>query len=396
MKFTKHTLPNGLTILHEKRDVNVTTVMLAAKYGSAYETKEQKGMAHFIEHLCFKGTKKRTTREIAKEVEDLGAQLNAFTSEEVTAYFVKLSSRHLDKAMDVIFDVFFNPTFPEEEVKKEASVICEEIKMYEDNPQYHSYDKIKENLYEEPFGLNIAGSQENVLSMTREQLYKQHRRLYHPANAILIVIGNNTFEDVKKLAELHSVERTGEKENIKPIITRTKETTEQRTQLQQTNIALGIPFPLTKQKEYYAAEIFNTILGEGMSSNLFTEIREKRGLVYGIHSHLDSGTHYGYFMISAGTDPTKTEEVIQLAKKEYQKMKEVTKEQIEEAKTKILGKKSVKEEDSSHTAIELLTKELAGNAEEYYKHEEHLKEVTLEDIKTLAEKTNWSSFTLGP
>ena len=129
MKFSKKVLDNGLMVLHEKRDVPVTTVMLAVKYGAAYEKGEEKGMAHFMEHLCFKGTEKRTVEEIAREVESVGGILNAFTHEEVTAYHVKLPSKHLEIAMDVIFDVFFNASFPEEEVEKEANVVCEEIKI---------------------------------------------------------------------------------------------------------------------------------------------------------------------------------------------------------------------------------------------------------------------------
>ena len=130
----KKVLDNGLTVLFEKRDVPVTTVMLGVRYGSAYESSDEKGMAHFIEHMCFKGTEKRTVKQIAENVEKVGGDLNAFTSEEFTVYHVKLPSAHLNVAMDVIFDIFFNAIFPESDVKKEANVICEEIKMNRDNP----------------------------------------------------------------------------------------------------------------------------------------------------------------------------------------------------------------------------------------------------------------------
>ena len=200
MKFEKKVLQNGLTILFEKRDVPVTTVMLAAKYGAAYESNEEKGMAHFMEHLCFKGTKKRSAKQIAEEVEKFGGDLNAFTHEEVTAYHVRLPSEHLGIAMDVIFDIFFNASFPEDEVKKEANVICEEIKMYRDNPRAHVVEKIKENLYEKPFGDFIGGSQEGVRGMTREQLYEKHRKMYVPNNSIFCVVGNNDFDEVIAMA----------------------------------------------------------------------------------------------------------------------------------------------------------------------------------------------------
>jgi len=206
MEFKKKVLNNGLTVLFEKRDVPVTTVMLAAKYGSAYETRSEKGMAHFMEHLCFKGTEKRNVKQIAEEVERLGGDLNAFTHEEVTAYHVKLPSEHLNVAMDVIFDIFFNASFPEDEVEKEGNVICEEIKMYRDNPRMHAVEMIKKNLYEEPFGDFIGGSQENVKKMTRKDLFNKHREIYVPSNSILCVIGNNEFDEVVKMAESMSVD----------------------------------------------------------------------------------------------------------------------------------------------------------------------------------------------
>ena len=201
VKFSKIKLKNGLTVLHEKRDVSVTTVMLGVKYGSAYESEKEKGIAHFIEHLCFKGTKKRNTKQIAFELEKVGGILNAFTAEEETAYHVKLPSEHLELAMDVIFDIFFNPLFPEEEVKKEANVICEEIKMYHDNPRAHVFEQIKKGLYKYPFGMFGAGTQENVRGMTRQQLFDKHREIYSPGNSVLVVVGNNEFEEVVKFAE---------------------------------------------------------------------------------------------------------------------------------------------------------------------------------------------------
>ena len=197
MKFTKKVLDNGLTILHERREVPVTTVMLAVKHGGANEKEEEKGMSHYMEHLCFKGTKKRPLKEeIAGEIEKKGGIINAFTTEESTAYFTKLPSEHLEIAMDVIFDIFFNPTFPEEEIEREGNVIIEEMKMIEDNPARYIHDKLQESLYEPPFGMGIIGTRKGIKSMTREQLLKKHRKTYFPANSILVVVGNNNFSDI--------------------------------------------------------------------------------------------------------------------------------------------------------------------------------------------------------
>lgn len=270
MEFKKKILKNGLTVLFEKRDVPVTTVMLACRYGSAYETKDEKGMAHFIEHLCFKGTKKRTTREIASEVERVGGDLNAFTHEEVTAYHVKLPSNHLNIAMNVIFDVFFNPIFPEEEVQKEAGVICEEIKMYQDNPRAYTIENIKSNLYEDPFGESIAGTQDNVRGMTREMLLKRHDEVYVSKNSILTIVGNNDFDEILDIIESMDIREGVVDLEIPEIKPKIEKTTESRKDIQQTNLALGFHFPKNDEQMKYAAEVFSEILGGGMSSNLFT------------------------------------------------------------------------------------------------------------------------------
>ncbi|NYZ76825.1 insulinase family protein, partial [Candidatus Micrarchaeota archaeon] len=300
-EFNRKKLENGLTVLHEKRDVPVTTVMLAAKQGAINESEKEKGISHFIEHLCFKGTEKRTIKEISFPLEKVGGILNAFTSEEITAYHVKLPSRHLEIAMDIIFDVFFNPTFPEEEVAKEANVICEELRMRHDDPRGHSINEIKRCLYGEPFGLDIGGTEENVRSMSQKQLLERHRSVYCPENAVLCVVGNNEFSDVLGFAEKFAVEREMKNGQAMPEIKfRNLAESETRKELQQAVVAIGFHFPKMAEKERYAAEIFSAILGEGMSSKLFTEVREKRGLVYRVRSELDTGKNYSYMIIFAG------------------------------------------------------------------------------------------------
>ena len=285
--------------------------MLGFWFGAGCDSVEEKGSAHFIEHLCFKGTEKRGVREVAEEVEKVGGILNAFTHEEVTAYYVKLPSEHLGVAIDVIFDVFFNPIFPEGDVAREAGVICEEIKMCRDNPTRHVFDRIKENLYERPFGYHGAGRAEVVRAMTREQLLKKHDDIYVPENSVLCVVGNNDIDEVVALAEKLSGEKgSGEKLKVPDIVLRNVKDEEKRSGLEQVNIALGFHFPKASEKGRYVSEVFSAILGQGMSSKLFSEVREKRGLVYGVKSDLDVGKDYGYMIIWAGTDPEKVEEVI--------------------------------------------------------------------------------------
>jgi len=396
MEFKKKVLKNGLTVLHEKRDVPVTTVMLGAKFGAAYETSEEKGIAHFMEHLCFKGTEKRDVKQIAEEVEKVGGDLNAFTHEEITAYHVRLPSKHLNVAMDVIFDIFFNASFPEAEVEKEGNVICEEIKMFRDNPRMHVLDKIKNNLYEKPFGGFIGGTKETVKSMDRKQLFEKHRSIYVPKNSILCVVGNNDFDEVVKLAESFSVDREGGEVSLPKIKLREVKDVEKRGDIHQANLALGFHFPILNDKKRYAAEVFSTILGQGMSSKLFSEVREKLGLVYVIKSELDLGKNYGYMIIWAGTDPGKVKQVIDISLKEYGKMSEVSEEELEEAKVQVIGNRHVESEGSNDTAVNLIMEEASGNSEDYYEYEKNIRAVSLKDIKALAKISEYASFSLEP
>ncbi len=391
-QFRKIKLKNGLVILHEKRDIDVTTVMLATRFGSGYESEQEKGIAHFVEHLCFRGTKKRTSREIAFGLEKVGGVLNAFTSEEETAYHVKLPSDYLELAIDIIFDVFFNPIFPEEEIEKERNVICEEIKMYRDNPSLHILKKIKELLYENPFGIFGAGSLDSVKKITREELIEKHKQMYCSENAILCVVGNNKFEDVVKFAERFSVEGNFKSVKMPEIKLRNKEEKEIRKDLEQANIVLGFHFPF---KQRYACEIFSVILGQGMSSKLFEEVREKRGLVYAIKSEIEIGKNYGYMIIYAGTDKNKTEEVKKICLEEFRKMKNLGEEELEDGKKQVIGNYDIASEDSANAALGLILNEVFEKAEDYYDYEKKIRGVSLEDIKELAEGINFSSFVLS-
>ena len=396
MKFQKVKLKNGLTILHEKRDVPVTTVMLATKYGAMYELEEEKGIAHFIEHLCFKGTEKRGVKEIAEEVEKVGGVLNAFTHEEVTAYHVKLPSEHLGVAMDVIFDIFFNASFPEAEVEKEANVICEEIKMYHDNPRAHVLDKIKMNLYEGAAGMFGAGTEESVRGMTREQLFGRHREVYIPSNSVLCVVGNNDFDEVVSLAEKLVVNRDGNIGSVGEIKKKSVKDSEKRDGVQQTNLAMGFHFPCAGESGRYAAEVFYTILGQGMSSKLFSEVREKRGLVYSVKTELDLGKNYGYMVIWAGTDSSNVKKVINICLEEFGKMGGISEGELEEAKIQVIGNRHVESEGSNETAVNLIMEEIVGDVGDYYDYEKKINSVSLDDIRNLAEISEYASFSLGP
>ncbi len=397
MKFNKLILKNGLTILHEKRDVPVTTVMLGTKFGAIYESETEKGIAHYIEHLCFKGTKKRTTRQIAFELEKVGGLLNAFTSDEETAYHVKLPSDYLELAMDVIFDIFFNPLFPEVEVKKEGNVICEELRMYNDNPRLHVIDKIKSSLYKGSFGMGIGGTEKTVRTITRDQLLEKHKQVYNPENSILVVVGNNNFEDIVKFAEQFCPERKGEQLKIPKIEFQNLKIKETRKDIQQANLTIGVHFPKMSDKERYISEIVGTFLGGGMSSKLFTEVREKRGLAYAVKTDIDNGKEYGYLIIYIGTDREKVDEVIKICIEELKKVKNISEEELEDTKKQLIGNYEIESEDSAKTALHLILEEISGNAKDYYEYEKNINSVTLKDVKEFVSKIkDYSYYALTP
>ena len=396
MKFQKKILDNGLTVLFEKRDVPVTTVMLGTKFGAAYENEKEKGIAHFLEHLAFKGTKNRTAEEISRAIEKVGGDFNAFTSEEKTFYHVKLPSKHIELAMDVLFDIFFNPLHDSEEIKKECNVIIEEIKMYRDNPRAYCMEKLKSCLYKAPFGMFIAGTEENIKNMTREQLVEKYREMYFPKNAILSVVGNNDFSEIIGLAEKLCKNIQGKEPEIKEIEFQNLQIKENRDNLQQANVCIGFHFPKANDEKRYAADVFTAIFGQGMSSKLFTEVREKRGLAYAVKSDIDDGKEYSYLFIYIGTEKEKVDEVIKICIEEFRKMANITEKELEDGKRQLIGNFEINSEASENTAMSLIDEEISGKAEDYYEYEKRINEVTLKDIKELSEIKDYAYFALLP
>ena len=251
-------------------------------------------------------------------------------------------------------------------------------------------------MYGKPFGLFIAGTEKNICSMDREQLLGCHRKIYVPENSVLAVVGNNSFEDVVKLAEKFCAGREGEVQGVPNIELQSLKGEERRGDLQQANVVLGFHFPTSCEKERYAAEVFSSILGSGMSSKLFREVREKRGLVYAVKTDLDLGKKYGYLIIYAGTEKSKVQEVIDICVKEFHAMGKLTKKELDEGKEQVIGNYEVGLEGSSDTALNLILEEVSGRAEDFYEYAKNVKKVSLADIKKLAGKADYSSFVLSP
>jgi len=387
--FENFKLKNGMTVLLEHRKLPIVSVMAAVKYGSAYENAKLKGIAHFLEHSVFKGTKKRGQKEIAELIEKHGGELNAATSEEFTFFYSKLPSKHANLGVNIISDIMMNPLLKKEFIESEKGVILEEINLYHDRPELYVTDKINQILYESPFGMSPLGTKDTVKSISREDLLKIHS-YYNPKQIILSVVGSIDKEDLMPLIQKNFKSRTAVQPPNFKAVSRSKFSSivENRRGLEQSHVCFGFNVPTLAQKERYASEIFNSILGVGMSSWLWQEIREKRGLAYTISSHMNQGKNFGYCYIYGGIRRGHATESINLIKEQISKFQKLNKRELEEAKEQLIGSFELCNERSDKTSLSLIQEEVVKNAREHYAYPERISAVKLEDVKNIARIKN--------
>lgn len=367
--YDQHTLPNGLRIIAEKiPHFRSVSVGLWVGSGSQYETRQQGGISHFIEHMLFKGTKKRTAREIAEAMDAVGGQLNAFTSKECTCFYAKVVDENLPLAMDVITDIVLNSVISTQELEKEKGVILEEISMAEDSPE----DLVSELIMVAHFGDQtlarpILGTEESVGGLNRAKLLNYYKKFYRPENAVLALAGNYDWDAFLKLATecLGSWERGefGPSYKTKPakpqVIRREKE-------IEQLHLTLGFPGVPQDSDEIYPLSILNSVLGGAMSSRLFQTIREERGLAYTVYSYPASYSDIGIFAIYAGTSLDHAEEVLKLIRQEVDRIVRdgLTMQEFEQARAQLKGSYILGLESTSSRMNALGRRKLLLNAEQ--------------------------------
>lgn len=383
MEFFKRKLKNGITVLLEKRELPLVSVSITNTFGGSYEDSKIKGIAHFIEHLVFTGTKTRSHEDISKEIEKKGGILNAFTANEVTSFLFKLPSKHLFSGLDILVDIMKNPKFDKKKFGKEKKVILEEIKMCKDDPQRHVFDKIEEALFEKPFGEGILGSEKTIKAMDRDFVYEFYQKAYNPENYIATIVGNADFEKICEYLE-KSFNKKGLGIPQSKIIKKNSEVIEERPGIDQANFIFAVHAPLMYEKDYPVLEVLDAYLADGMSSKLFLKIREEKGLAYVVKSSINAEKNYSYYAIYVGTTKEAVPEVKKIILEEFTKVKEMNETDLKEAKERVIGLMHVEKEDSSRVMHELLFSELTGKAEDYYETEKKINAVTLQDVKKLA------------
>jgi predicted Zn-dependent peptidase len=395
MHFNKKTLKNGLRIITIPMPDNPSvTVLIMVEAGSKYEVKKDNGLSHFLEHMVFKGTTKRPKAiDISKELDGIGAQYNAFTSQECTGYYAKADARHTDTIIDVVSDMYLNPLFDAKEMEKEKGVIIEEIRMYQDLPQRHVHDIFMELVYgDQPVGWNIAGTEEAVKSFTRDALVAYRENHYTSKTTTIVVAGSlNGPKMIKKLEKAFNSISTKqgtdklkviESQKVPQIMASFKET-------DQTHLVVGMrTFPI-KDKRIPAMEVLSTILGRGMSSRLFSKMRDQLGICYYIKTNHDPFTDHGVLTISAGVDNSRVEEAIKgiLSECEQLKTELVSSEELKKAKDYISGTTMLELETSDARAEfcgfqEILKRDIESPEEIIKK----IQKITVKEVQDLAKK----------
>lgn len=384
------TLDNGIRVITETvNHVQFMSMGFWVGVGSRYETEQQWGITHFIEHMLFKGTERRTAEQISSEVDAVGGQLNAFTSKENTCYYIKTLTEDFPLAMDVLSDMFLHSRFSNEEIAKEREVIIEEIKMYEDTPDDQVHDLLAANLWpQHPLGRAILGTEESIAAFDHDMLKNYMKQYYTGSNIVVSVVGNidhaQVVEAVK--AALGAIPK-GQK-NTFPLAGRAEAGIHcYYKDIAQSQICVAVPGVAKEDDRLFPLSILNTYLGGGMSSRLVKKIREEEGLAYSVYAYNGSYTDTGAFVIAVGTRPENCQRVIDIILQELEDVRQhgITSQELEKSFSQLKGSLFMGLETVNSRMNKLGRSMLAYDRvitpEE---NVEELSKVTVADVKVLA------------
>lgn len=385
-------LKNGLrVILVPQKGSLATTVAVLVSAGSKYETKELNGISHFLEHMCFKGTVNRPSMlAIASEFDSLGAENNAFTSEEMTSYYAKAKNNVAPKLVEILADMYVNPLFNTEDIEKERGVIIEEINMYEDLPQRRVQELIMELVYgDQPAGWAIAGTKENVRRFTRDDFVAYRARHYVPKSTVVLVSGGFNRSILKDLERHFLPLAAGKKDTKLKVIEKQATPAEllRHKESDQTHIVVGFRAFDEFDERRFALQVLADILGGGIGSRLFQLIRAKLGAAYYVHANADLYSDHGLFAMSAGLDHKKVEIVLEALLGECARFTKdlVPKDELARAKEHMTGGLLLSLETSDQLGYFYAGQEIAGQRiMDPQTLERKVRAVTAENIRKVA------------
>lgn len=357
MQGNEYTLPNGLRIIHEPTLSKVAYCGFAIDAGTRDEAENEQGMAHFVEHLIFKGTEKRKAWHILNRMENVGGDLNAYTNKEETVVYAAFLTEHLERALELLGDIVFHSTFPQHEIEKETEVIIDEIQSYEDNPSELIFDDFEDMIFRNhPLGRNILGKPDLLRSFRTEDVLSFTRRFYQPGNMVFFVQGQYDFKKIVRLAEKHLADVpavTVDNQRVPPPLY-VPERLVVPKDTHQAHVMIGSRGYNAYDDKRTALYLLNNILGgPGMNSKLNVSLRERRGLVYNVESNLTSYTDTGAFCIYFGTDIEDMDTCLKLTYKELKRMRDVkmTSSQLAAAKKQLIGQIGVASDNFENNAL---------------------------------------------
>jgi predicted Zn-dependent peptidase len=389
--FKKENLSNGIPVVMEQlKNMRSVSLGIWVRVGSRDEEPHKNGISHFLEHMFFKGTVKRTAKDIAVEIDSLGGEINAFTSKESTTFYVKILDEYIEKGIELLADIFLHSTFPEEDIEKEKGIIKEEIKLVEDTPDDYIHDLFNQTIWgNKGLGQPVLGRRETVKSFTREDLISHIRKYYGTKDVVISCAGN--FEHGSILSVLNKSLgslRRGSEPVKGPLPYFESKVDVFHKELSEAHMCFGIEGLPQTSEDRYSLYVLNTIFGAGVSSRLFQEIREKRGLAYSIYSFISSYYDTGIWGVYAGVSRKRVGEVAGLILKEMNDLKStLTEVELQRAKNHLKGNIILGLESTSSRMTNIARQEIYHGR--YYSPKEIMREVdsiSLADIQALAEK----------
>ena len=389
--FEKYYLDNGIPLVAERvRNVHSVSLGIWVGVGSRYEPPEKNGISHFLEHMFFKGTRKRSARDIAVDIDSIGGDLNAFTSRESTTFYTKVLDEHLGRGIDLLTDIFLHSTFPEADIEKEKRIIKEEIKMVEDTPDDYVHDLFYETIWGRTgIGQPVLGRRETIKSFTADDLTGHIRKYYGTKDTVIACAGS--FEPEKLLESLNHVLgtlRRGSEPKKGDVPDFRAETAVFAKDLSEAHSVIGVQGLPQASPDRYALYLINAIVGAGVSSRLFQEIREKRGLAYSVYSFIASYLDTGIWGVYAGSARKKVVEVIELIARELKELKDsLSDSELRRAKDQLKGNLILGLESSSSRMQNIARQEIYHGR--YFSPDEIIREieaVSMKQVKDLCEK----------
>jgi predicted Zn-dependent peptidase len=386
------TLANGVRVITETMPhVRSVSVGIWIGTGSRRETPEQNGLSHFIEHMLFKGTTSRSAEDIARSVDSIGGNLDAFTAKELVCFNTKVLDQHLSLAMDVVADLVLHPMFRPEDIDKEKGVILEELKMEADSPDYLVHEIFSSNFWKDhPLGKPILGTRETVKRFDRDMLESYYRGVYTPRNLVITAAGNLTHNRMVELSRQHfeSLDGNGTPPPDPTPNTHARIALRNKKSLEQVHLCLGVPSYPLPHRERFACYVLNTLLGGGMSSRLFQNIRERQGLAYAVFSELNPYRDTGCLSIYAGTSIESARKVVESIMKEFQELKQtaIADEELRRAKDHLKGSLMLSLESTSSRMSNLARQEMYfGRFFSLDELVESIESVTADDVQRISQ-----------